>query len=94
MPAYPLPGGHSVQVDKDDWVKMQASGMRWFVWKPTAKRLEQYVMGERWRRSRRVRRILLHRFLLDAPDNVRVYFHNGDGLDCRRENLFTKEAVG
>lgn len=31
--------------------------------------------------------ILLHRFILDAPDGVEVDHENGDGLDCRRLNL-------
>lgn len=29
----------------------------------------------------------LHRFLLDAPDGVTVDHLNGNGLDCRRDNL-------
>ena len=30
---------------------------------------------------------LLHRFILDAPAGVDVDHRNGDGLDCRRDNL-------
>lgn len=33
------------------------------------------------------RPILLHRFVIDAPDGVLVDHRNGDGLDCRRANL-------
>ena len=32
---------------------------------------------------------LLHRFILDAPADMFVDHRNGDGLDCRRENLRT-----
>lgn len=33
------------------------------------------------------RRILLHRFILDAPATTLVDHRNGDRLDCRRSNL-------
>lgn len=33
------------------------------------------------------RTIWLHRFIMDAPDDVEVDHRNRDGLDCRRENL-------
>ncbi len=32
-------------------------------------------------------KVLLHRFVIDAPDGVEVDHENGDGLDCRRDNL-------
>ncbi len=31
--------------------------------------------------------LLLHRFVLDAPEGVEVDHRNGNGLDCRIENL-------
>lgn len=31
--------------------------------------------------------VLLHRFLLQAPQGMQVDHINGDGLDCRKENL-------
>jgi hypothetical protein len=34
-----------------------------------------------------VRKIYLHRFIIDAPPDRRVRIVNGDGLDCRRSNL-------
>lgn len=36
---------------------------------------------------RRQETILLHRVILDAPKDMTVDHINGDGLDCRRENL-------
>lgn len=38
-------------------------------------------VGSRWVR------VLLHRFLLDAPTGVMVDHKNGNGLDCTRGNL-------
>lgn len=29
----------------------------------------------------------MHRFILDAPHGMEVDHKNGDGLDCRRENM-------
>ena len=31
--------------------------------------------------------MLLHRFLMRAPDGVQVDHKNGNGLDCRRKNM-------
>lgn len=31
--------------------------------------------------------VLLHRFIVGAPDGLEVDHKNGDGLDCRRSNL-------
>lgn len=36
--------------------------------------------------------VYLHRFLIDAPDNVMVDHRNRDTLDCRRINLRTATA--
>ena len=49
--------------------------------------------GTRWYARRSIgtngdyHHLYLHRFILDAPPGVRVDHENGDGLDCRRENL-------
>ena len=32
-------------------------------------------------------RVLLHRFVMDAPAGTQVGHRNGDGLDCTRDNL-------
>ncbi len=44
------------------------------------------VAPQGWRKGRQ-KSILLHRFILDAPDGVQVDHINHDGLDNRRSNL-------
>jgi len=45
------------------------------------------VMNGDKSRSAKTRSVLLHRFILDAPDGVQVDHKNLDGLDNRRANL-------
>lgn len=74
----PLSQGKVAIIDADDAEKVLA-----FKW--TA--MESYPgLWYAYRKDDR-KSILLHRFIMGAPDEVGVDHWNGDGLDNRRENL-------
>lgn len=63
-----------------------------------AERVQQHTWsaawtGQRWYARRggggrsNHRSIYLHRFLLNAPDDIHVDHENNDGLDCRQSNI-------
>lgn len=75
----PMAGGHFALVDDADAERVLA--LRWY-------RQHRYaVNGRGGSKPTLGGRIYLHRFILNAPDGVLVDHINGDGLDCRRENL-------
>lgn len=44
--------------------------------------------------SGKKRPILLHRYLLNPPDGIVIDHRNGDGLDCRRQNMRLAPGAG
>jgi hypothetical protein len=74
-----ITGGQVVLVDDEDYERV--SGYIWFrhLGKGT-----DYAMAHI---PGRVSGILLHRFILDAPDGVLVDHKNRNGLDCQRQNI-------
>ena len=77
-----LASGHTALIDEADVDR--CFGIGW-VLKPAGNgsRCRLYVQG----RVDGVRRMSLHRFLLQPPDDVDIDHINGDGLDNRRSNL-------
>ena len=76
-----LTKGKVAVIDTDDWDKVK--GGRWHLHKSKhhGKTL-YYARG--WRGGRKV---YLHRFLMDAQPHEEVDHIDGDGLNCRRNNL-------
>lgn len=77
----PLTQGKVALVDDEDYPEV--SRYRWYA--------NRY--GRRWYAVRNIGRyphqqaVLLHRFLASPPEGMQVDHKNGDGLDCRRENI-------
>lgn len=73
-------GGTKVLVDDDDYDRVVNSGLRWY-------RLgsRNYAVG--YHKEEHNKRVLMHRFILDAPDDLEVDHINRNGLDNRRSNL-------
>jgi hypothetical protein len=70
-------------VDDSDYAKAMTT--QWAPWKQSKGRTT-YVVAY-LRTEGRLRRIFLHRFILDAQPGTMIDHANGDGLDNRRENL-------
>lgn len=80
MKSIDLTRGKLTFIDDEDFAHV--SKLNWFSQK----------VGRRWYaacdlRSRGGAYILLHRFILSAPEGKEVDHKNGDGLDNRRDNL-------
>lgn len=79
----PLTQGKVALVSDEDYEKVSA--YRWYA--------NGYKRGRYWYavcghiRPQGLRAVLLHRFILDAPKGMVVDHINGNGLDCRRENM-------
>lgn len=73
----PLTQGKFAIIDAEDWPLV--GQFKWYARRD----------GPRWYAQRGDNRssVHLHRFILDAPDELSVDHINGDGLDNRRENL-------
>lgn len=70
---YHVPSGLSAVVDDIDYGRVSTKKWRLFV-----SRGHFYAMHDR---------VMMHRFLIDAPEHLLVDHRNGDGLDNRRGNL-------
>ena len=85
MKLVPLTKGHSAMVDDDDYERV--SKFKWHVsreiagWPKYAKVSRGRVIGDT------TKVLYLHRFILEAPDNMQVDHIDGDGLNCQRSNL-------
>jgi hypothetical protein len=73
----PLAGGHFALVDDEDYERVSA--LKWHL-SPTG-----YGAARTPRPERKL--VQLHRFILNPPDDMQVDHINGNGLDCRRENM-------
>ena len=80
-----LTKGYVAIVDKED--KSRVTAHKWTAL--VAKRKHGIVVYGYRRPGQRGNQatIYLHRFILDAPDGIPVDHINGNGLDCRRDNL-------
>lgn len=74
----PLTSGRFAFVDEADFIRVNA--FRWY----ELKRPGRSSYGYRRNGSKT---IYLHRYIMDAPDGMDVDHRDGDGLNCRRENL-------
>lgn len=79
-----LSRGHYALIDEDDLEKIQE-----YKWHVNYCRPHYYACA--WHRpagpgSKR-KRLYLHRLLTGCPEGLEVDHINGEGLDCRRENL-------
>jgi hypothetical protein len=77
----PLTRGAVALVDEED--RRRVMELTWCLHR-IAKGKTDYA---KTRLPRYGRFVLLHRFVIDAPSGVQVDHRNGNGLDCRRENL-------
>jgi hypothetical protein len=73
----------SALIDSDDDERVRAHGS----WHVEKLRGQKYAAHEHWVGNGLSQRILLHRFVMDAAPRQMVMHRNGDGLDCRKENL-------
>lgn len=72
-----------VRLDLEDWWKIR--DYKWHLNKGSSKkyRSTDYVRGKI-----NGKRVYLHRFIMDVSNkNIEIDHMNGDGLDCRKENL-------
>lgn len=77
-----LSKGKVALVDDEDFERVNQ--YKWYAWEA----------GNSWYVSRNTARpnrkkVLLHRFILNIPEGVCIDHINGDGLDCRKENMRT-----
>lgn len=84
----PLTKGMVALIDAQDYERV--SQYQWWAnkSKPTSKTWYATTKiippGEHWTKRKNTQ---LHRFILDAPPEIKVDHINRDGLDCRRHNL-------
>lgn len=55
-------------------------------WSSLFVRGKWYARRNKWTKEKQIT-VLLHRVILNAPDDMHVDHRNGDGLDCRKLNL-------
>lgn len=80
----PLSRGKVALVDDVDFDRV--GGLRWTA-KPADQATEKWYAYRTEVRDGRKATIYLHRLITLAPAHLLVDHRNGDGLDCRRENL-------
>ena len=78
----PLTQGQKTKIDRKDFELVRDSGC----WCVTRDRYGFYARKGIWQ-NKRVKKLSLSRFLLNAPSNLWVDHINHDTLDNRRENL-------
>lgn len=89
MPDYirvPLSKGKFALIDAEDADRVLAFKWQAHLANPGCPTPKWYAR-RRTKIGGKYRVIRLHRFIVDAPDGTEVDHINGDGLDCRRENL-------
>jgi hypothetical protein len=79
----PLGGGLVALVDSEDYDRLGI-----YRWHALRSPHTTYAKREIWNHCEREYR-LLHREVMDAPPGIEVDHRNGNGLDCRKENLRT-----
>jgi len=77
MRRIPIGNGYSAKVDNADYAIQ--SPHHWYFEHGMAVRCI-YVRAKKYR-------LLLHRLILDVPDDLHVEFKDGDKLNCQRSNL-------
>lgn len=78
--------GVTAKLLAEDYNAARKSGHRWAAWRVSPKHA-WHIVGERWRGGKRIERIYLHRWIMQAGPEVRVYHRNGRTLDNWRKNL-------
>lgn len=80
-----LSQGEVALIDAED-----AERVNQFKWtlqvKKDRKKKTMYARRSIWSKEKQTT-VWLHRFILNAPENMQVDHKNGDGLDCRKSNL-------
>jgi len=78
-----LPNSLTALINKNDLIRLKD----WSFY-PVKKRNVTYVLACKWDSIlKKQKQIYLHRLILNAPKGVMVCHLNGNGLDCRRQNL-------
>ena len=72
-----------VLIDLCDLPRLQAYPNSWYILKSADHLYARSAITE----NGKIKRVLLHRFILDAPDDLDVDHKNHNGLDNRRSNL-------
>lgn len=80
----PLTRGMFATIDAEDAERVCA--FNWCAQRSHARRDIWYAKRNERREGRQIT-ILLHRFLMGVPDDVKVDHEDGDGLNCRRRNI-------
>ncbi len=80
----PLTRGKAATIDSDDYLRV--AGYQWRANKARGGHI-YYAMANLPRREGRRSCVLLHRIVANAPDEVEIDHIDGDGLNCRRNNL-------
>lgn len=77
-----LTQGYSAIIDPEDWDKVSA--MKWHC---HIKSNTIYAMRTEFRECGKKYHLMMHRFIINAPDGVNVDHINRNGLDNRKSNL-------
>jgi hypothetical protein len=77
----PLSGGHVAIIDATD-----AERVAQYTWSALVSKGKVYARRT-IRTNGKQRTVLLHRWLMSAPECVHIDHEDGDGLNCRRANL-------
>lgn len=77
----PLTHGKFAIIDAEDVPRVAG-----YDWSALLVRGKWYARRSKWTKEKQTT-ILLHRVILNAPDDKHVDHRNGDGLDCRKLNL-------
>lgn len=80
----PLSNGHQAIIDTSDFEAI--SKFKWFAKKPIMDRDEVYA-ARSVRDGKKVKTILMHRFIMNCPAGKEVDHKDTDRLNCRRSNL-------
>lgn len=76
-----LTQGAVALIDADDWERLQ--GYTWFNWRrPNTNYVRTSIRNGDTQKT-----LLMHRLILDAPDNLEVDHVDGNGLNNRKSNI-------
>lgn len=81
-------GNMTCIVDAEDLVRIIAFKNRWYLVQGATGKARHDTYYIKARNGRTGKRLSLHRFILDVSDEkIKIDHKNGNGLDCRKENM-------